>query len=56
MVHVQVPPLWVIVFLEHFQRIMSDMLRGINGVEVVVDDLLIWRVTEEQHGKHLKKL
>ena len=36
-----------------FQRIMSDMFRDIDEVEVV-DDLLIWRETDEQHDKRLQ--
>ena len=32
-----------------FQRTMSDMFNNIDGVEVVVDDLLIWGESDEQH-------
>ena len=39
-----------------FQRIMSDMFQDIDGVEVVVDDLLIWGETDEQHDSHLKRV
>ena len=39
-----------------FQRIMADMFRDIDGVEVVVDDLLIWGETDEQHNKRLKQV
>ena len=28
---------------------MSEMFEDIEGVEVVVDDLLIWGTTEEEH-------
>ena len=38
-----------------FQRIMSDMFRDIDRVEFVVDDLLVWGETDEQHDKRLKK-
>ena len=39
-----------------FQRIMSDMFQDIDGVEVVVDDLLIWGETDEQHDRRLKQV
>ena len=32
------------------------MFRDIDGVEVVVDNLLIWGETDEQHDKRLKKV
>ena len=32
------------------------MFRDIDRVEVVVDDLLIWGETDEQHDKRLKKV
>ena len=38
-----------------FQAIMSDIFGDIDGVEVVVDDLLIWAENEEQHDAILKK-
>ena len=39
-----------------FQRIMSDMFQDIDGVEFVVDDLLIWGETDEQHDRRLKQV
>ena len=35
---------------------MSEMFEDIDGVEVVVDDLLIWGETEEQHDSRLEKV
>ena len=32
-----------------FQRIVSEMFHNIEGDKVVVDDLLIWGESEEQH-------
>ena len=32
-----------------FQKVMSEMFEDIEGVEVVVDDVLIWGETENQH-------
>ena len=39
-----------------FQSIMSEMFEDIDGVEVVVDDLLIWGETEEEHDIRLKQV
>ena len=36
-----------------FQKTMSEMFQDIEGVEVVVDDLLIWGESDEQHDKRL---
>ena len=36
-----------------FQRIMSEMFCDIEGVEVVVDDLLIWGESDEEHDSRL---
>ena len=32
-----------------FLRVMSQMFEDIEGVEVVVDDILIWGENEQQH-------
>ena len=37
---------------EHFQRHMSDILRGLEGVEGI-DDILVYGKTHEEHDKHL---
>ena len=39
-----------------FQSIMSEMFEDIQGVEVVVDDLLIWGTTEEEHDARLEEV
>ena len=39
-----------------FQRIMSEMFHDIKGVEVVVDDLLIWGESKEQHDARLTQV
>ena len=36
--------------------IMSEMFEDIEGVEVVIDDLLIWGTTEEEHDARLEKV
>ena len=38
-----------------FQVIMSEMFEDIEGVEGIVDDLLIWAETAEEHDKRLEK-
>ena len=35
---------------------MSEMFHDIEGVEVVVDDLLIWGESEEQHDTRLTQV
>ena len=35
---------------------MSEMFEDIEGVEVVVDDLLIWGTTEKEHDTRLGKV
>ena len=36
-----------------FQKVMSEMFENIEGVEVVVDDILVWGESEEQHDARL---
>ena len=38
---------------EHFQRRMSEILQGLNGVVCLVDDILVYGNTQEQHDTHL---
>ena len=39
-----------------FQPVMSEMFEDIEGVEVVVDDLLIWGETESEHDERLRRV
>ena len=34
-----------------FQHVMSEIFSGIEGVEVIVDDLLIWGENQQQHDE-----
>ena len=34
-----------------FQSIMSEIFQDIEGVEVLVDDILVWTETEEQSSR-----
>ena len=38
---------------EHFQRRMSEVLSGLEGVVGLVDDVLIYGKTQEEHGQRL---
>ena len=39
-----------------FQKIMSEMFEDIPGVEVVVNDLLIWGENREEHDERLTQV
>ena len=39
-----------------FQSVMSEMFEDIDGVEVIVDDILIWGENEKQHDTRLKQV
>ena len=41
---------------EHFQRRMSELLQGIDGVVVLVDDTLITGRTKEEHDRRLTQV
>ena len=41
---------------ELFQRIMSEIFQDIHGVEVLVDDILIYAPNKEEHDKILEKV
>ena len=36
-----------------FQRVMTQMFEDLEGVEVVVDDILVWGNNEKQHDDRL---
>ena len=39
-----------------FQDVMSEIFSGIEGVEVIVDDLLVWAESKQQHDERLKQV
>lgn len=39
---------------ELFQRVMMQMLDDLEGIEVFMDDILIWGETEPQHDARLE--
>nr|XP_039255361.1 uncharacterized protein K02A2.6-like [Styela clava] len=41
---------------EVFQQIMSHLLENLEGVEVIIDDLLIWGENVKQHDERLVKV
>ena len=38
---------------EHFQRRISEILQGLNGVVCLVDDILVYGNTQGEHNTHL---
>ena len=41
---------------EVFQKIMSHMLEDINGAEVIIDDILVWGSSVEEHDQRLRRV
>ena len=41
---------------EVFQRYMSQMLERITGADAIVDDILVWGSTVEEHDKRLRQV
>lgn len=41
---------------EVFQSVMSNMFQDIEGVEVIVDDLVVWGENVEQHDERLRSV
>ena len=41
---------------EVYQRTMEEIFQDIQGCEVIVDDLLVWGTTEEEHDQNLIKV
>ena len=39
---------------ELYQSIMSEMIEDIEGAEVIMDDILVWGTTIEEHDRRLK--
>ena len=39
-----------------FQKVMTEMFESIDGVEVVVDDILVWGTNEAEHDSRLIKV
>lgn len=41
---------------EIYQRVMTEMIEDIEGAEVIVDDILVWGATVEEHDERLKRV
>ena len=41
---------------EHFQRRMSDLLNGLEGIVCMMDDVLVHGRTTEEHDEHLERV
>ena len=39
-----------------YQKVMTEMFEDIEGVEVVVDDILVWGTNEAEHDSRLIKV
>ena len=39
-----------------FQKIMCDMLKGVKGVEVYLDDIVVHGATREEHDRHVSEV
>ena len=42
--------------LDVFQAIVSEMFEDLDGVEAVVDDIVIWGITEAEHDARLEQV
>ena len=41
---------------EVYQRVMEELFGGIEGCEVIADDLMVWERNDEEHDQRLKKV
>ena len=48
-------PFWIASAPEVFQNVMFHLFRDIEGVEVIVDDLVVWGEDVEQHHVRLRQ-
>lgn len=39
---------------EHFQRKMNIILQGLEGVEIHMDDIIVWGSSQEEHDRRLR--
>lgn len=39
---------------EVFQKVISQMVLGIEGAEAILDDILVWESNQEEHDARLK--
>ena len=42
--------------LEHFQRWMTEILSGIEGVVCMMEDTLVYGGSQEEHDEHLQRV
>ena len=40
---------------EHFERKMTELLTGLDGVVCMLDDVLIYGKNQEEHDQHLER-
>ena len=41
---------------EMFQKTMDMAVEGINGCKSIIDDLLVWGSSKEEHDKNVRKV
>lgn len=49
-------PFGVLTASDEFQRVTDEVFCGLDGVTVVVDDILVWGRTREEHDNRLRKV
>ncbi|XP_042145244.1 uncharacterized protein K02A2.6-like [Ixodes scapularis] len=49
-------PFGISIAPEIFQRAMHQVLQGLEGVSVVMDDILVWGGTKTEHDENLKRV
>ena len=41
---------------EVYQKVISEIFEGLDGVECIVDDILVWGTTQQQHDERLRQV
>ena len=49
-------PFGIVSASEIFQRVMSQMVKDIDGCEAVMDDIVVWGKDQTEHDQRLKKV
>ena len=49
-------PYGIVTASDEFQRVTDEIFGGVDGCEVVVDDILVWGRTKEEHDRRVKKV
>ena len=49
-------PYGIVSASDEFQRLTGELFRDLQGVTVVVDDVLVWGGSEKEHDARLEKV